>query len=130
LKLEYGEKWLEQNHESVAIIALLHDLCKVNCYKIEMRNVKVDGEWVKQPYYSFDDCLPYGHGEKSVYMITEFMKLSKEEAFAINWHMGGFDARNLDGKFSIAGAFTLFPLSVIFHAADLLTTYLDEKASK
>lgn len=132
LGLEYGEKWLEdpKHRESVAIIALLHDLCKINCYKIEQRNVKVSGEWVQKPYFTFDDPLPYGHGEKSVYIISQYMKLTTEEAFAINWHMGGFDARNMDGKFIIAGAFTQFPIAVIFHTADLLTTYLDEKVVK
>ena len=132
LKQEYGEKWLkdEKNAETAAVIALLHDVCKINCYKTEMRNTKVGGEWVQKPYYTYDDPLPYGHGEKSVYIISAYMKLSREEAFAINWHMGGFDSRHSDGRFTIAGAFTYFPISAIFHAADLLTTYLDEKAVK
>jgi hypothetical protein len=132
LKSEYGDKWFEnpKNRETAAVIALLHDVCKVNCYKTEMRNVKIGGEWVQKPYYAFEDALPYGHGEKSVYIISDYIKLSHEEAFAINWHMGGFDARNLDGKFTVASAFTLYPLSVIFHAADLLTTYLDERITK
>ena len=132
LELEYGKTWFEkpENRESAAVIALLHDVCKVNCYKTEMRNVKISGEWVQKPYFSFDDELPYGHGEKSVYIISAYIKLSREEAFCINWHMGGFDSRNLDGKFTIAAAFTHFPLAVIFHAADLMTTYLDEKAVK
>ncbi|MDR0461880.1 MAG: HD domain-containing protein [Christensenellaceae bacterium] len=132
LKLEHGEKWFDDpaHRETAAIIALLHDVCKINCYKIETRNVKVGGEWVQKPYYGFDDPLPYGHGEKSVYIISDYIKLTREEAFAINWHMGGFDARNLDGKFTVATAFTMFPIAVLFHAADLLTTYLDEKAAK
>ena len=129
LECEYGEKYLQNknNAESAAVIALLHDICKVNCYKTEMRNVKVGTNWEQKPYFSFSDQLPYGHGEKSVYMISGYMKLTREEAMAINWHMGGFDARNLDGKFTISGAFTLFPITLLFHSADLLTTYLDEK---
>ena len=35
------------------------------------------------PYYTIDDRLPYGHGEKSVYIISGFMRLSREEAFAM-----------------------------------------------
>jgi hypothetical protein len=132
LDLEYGAEWLKkpENLESITLIALLHDICKINCYKIEMRNQKIDGEWVQKPIYVYDDALPYGHGEKSVYIISAYMKLSREEAFAINWHMGGFDPRNLDGKFTVASAFRAFPITVIFHAADMMSSYLDEKTTK
>ena len=51
--------------ESLAIAALLHDLCKVNFYKTEMRNVKRNGVWEAVPYYTIEDNQPYGHGEKS-----------------------------------------------------------------
>jgi len=129
LECEYGADYLKNpaNAETVAIIALLHDICKLNCYKTEMRNVKVKNEWIQKPFFAFDDPLPYGHGEKSVYMISGFMRLTREEAMAINWHMGGFDVRNMDGKYTISGAFAQFPLTLIFHCADLMTSYLDEK---
>jgi len=132
LVCEYGEKWLDdpRNRETAAIIALLHDVCKINCYKTEMRNVKVDGNWVQKPYYAYEDALPYGHGEKSVYVISAYMKLTRDEAFAINWHMGAFDPRNSSGKSTVSDAFKLFPLAAIFYAADTLTTYLDEKEIK
>ncbi|MCL2229448.1 MAG: hypothetical protein FWC00_06545, partial [Firmicutes bacterium] len=133
LASEYGDKWLgdKKNLETATVIALLHDLCKIGCYKTEMRNVKENNTWVQKPYYTYDDPLPYGHGEKSVYVITGFMKLSREESFAINWHMGGFDARNGSNNYgTIAGAFKQFPMAALFHAADLLTTYLDEKCKK
>jgi hypothetical protein len=127
---EYGKDYVTKNAESLTVIALLHDICKINCYKTEMRNQKVGGEWVQKPYFAFEDPLPYGHGEKSVYIASGFMKLTREEAMSINWHMGAFDARNLDGKYTIANAFHLFPLALIFHASDLLTSYLDEKITK
>ena len=127
LEGEYGKEWLDKNHESVAIIALLHDVCKINCYKTEMRNTKVDGAWVQKPYFAYEDSLPYGHGEKSVYIISGYMKLTRDEAFAINWHMGGFDPRNSNGLSPCGAAFYQFPIAAIFHAADFLTTYLDEK---
>lgn len=129
-EIEFGKEWLEKNRETVAVIALLHDVCKVNCYKTEMRNQKVNGEWVQKPFYAFDDPLPYGHGEKSVYIISGFMRLSRDEAMAINWHMGAFDSRNTADRNAVSNAFRLFPISVIFHAADLLSSYLDEKAVK
>ena len=116
--------------ESAAIIALLHDICKVNCYKTEMRNVKEGSTWVQKPYFAYDDPLPYGHGEKSVYMICGYMKLTREEAMCINWHMGAFDARSSDGKFTCSNAYQMFPIAAIFHSADFLTTYLDEKVTR
>ena len=131
LKLEYGEKVFEKiSKESIAIIALLHDVCKVDCYKIDYKNVKVNNEWVKQPYYSYADSLPYGHGEKSVYMISGFMKLTREEAMAINWHMGGFDARVLGGFYGLSQVFSEYPSAVLFHVSDIQATYLDETTNK
>jgi len=129
LKMEYGENFTDKiSMESVAIIALLHDLCKVNFYKTEMRNVKVDGQWVQVPYYTIEDSLPYGHGEKSVYIISGFMKLTREEAMAINWHAGGFDDRVRGGSYSMSDAYYKFPTAMLFHSADIMATYLDEKA--
>ncbi len=127
---EYGENWKDHiSEESAAIIGLLHDICKVGYYKQEMRNVKEDGIWIQKPYYTVDDKLPYGHGEKSVYIISGFMKLTREEAMAINWHMGGFDTRVQGGSYSISGAFYEFPVALIFHLSDLEATYLDEQIS-
>lgn len=127
LKNEYGENFTDKiSLESVAIIGLLHDICKTNYYKVEMRNVKVDGQWTQQPYFTVDDSLPYGHGEKSVYIISGFMRLTRLEAMAINWHMGGFDTRVMGGSYSLSDAFYKFPISVIFHISDLEATYLDE----
>ncbi len=128
---EYGEDYQEViSDESIAIIALLHDVCKTNFYKEDVRNVKVDGVWEQVPYYSIDDKLPYGHGEKSVYMISGFMKLTREEALAINWHMGGFDPRVMYGSQSMAQAYYSYPVCTLFHIADIQATYLDEKVEK
>ncbi len=113
--------------ETLAICGLLHDVCKANTYKTEMRNVKENGEWVKKPYYAVDEKYPYGHGEKSVFIVQNYMRLTAEEAMAINWHMGGFDARVKGGSFSASTAYEKYPLAVLLHAADLLATYLDEK---
>ena len=94
-------------------------------YKVEMRNVKENGEWVQKPYYSVDEKLPYGHGEKSVYIISGFMRLTREEAMAINWHMGAFDPRS-QGSSDMSDAFKKFPQAVLFHVSDLEASYLDE----
>lgn len=127
LKSEYGDEWEKiVDLESATIIALLHDVCKVNYYSVEYRNQKVEGEWIKVPYYTVKDTLPYGHGEKSVYIIGGFMKLNRQEAMAINWHMGGFDQRVIGGSYAVSEAFYQYPVSLIFHIADVQATYLDE----
>ncbi len=128
LKNEYGENWTRMiSAESVTIIALLHDICKVNTYTVDMRNVKVDGQWVQKPYYKYSDSLPYGHGEKSVYMISGFMRLTREEAMAINWHMGAFDSRTINNSNILNEVFHKFPTAFLFHVADYMATYLDEE---
>lgn len=121
---------IEVSDESIAIVALLHDVCKANTYKVDYRNVKRDGEWVKEPYYTVDDALPYGHGEKSVYIISSFMKLTRDEAMAINWHMGPFDARNAGNSYVLSDAFQKFPLALLAFMADISSSYLDETIKK
>ena len=123
----YDGGWLEHqmnySEETIAIVSLLHDLCKINCYKKGTRNVKKDGQWIQVPNYEYDDQLPYGHGEKSVYMISGYMRLTREEAFAIRYHMGfsgNEDARNV-GK-----AFEMFPIAFALSVADMEATYFIE----
>jgi hypothetical protein len=116
--------------ESVAVIGLLHDICKVDTYKTDMRNVKENGEWIQKPYYTTDDKLPYGHGEKSVYIISGFMKLAREEAMAINWHMGPFDARYSSSSWLLSGAYQMYPVAFLTFVADMSSTYLDEEVNK
>ena len=114
--------------ETIAICGLLHDICKVNFYKPGTRNVKNEdtGKWEKVPCYTIEDQLPYGHGEKSVYIISGFMRLSREEAMAIRFHMGSWQ----DGEKQNAGAaFGMYRLSVLTHIADMQATYLDESES-
>ncbi len=132
IKNEFGDNYKEKiSDESIAIIGLLHDVCKINYYKEEYRNVKDKyGNWIQKAYYSVEDKLPYGHGEKSVYILSGFIKLTRDEAMAINWHMGGFDTRVLGGSYSLSSAFYSYPIALIFHVADLETTYLDESLNK
>ncbi len=127
LDAEYDGDWEEHiSPESVAIIALLHDLCKADIYKTELRNVKENGVWVQKPYFTIEDKLPYGHGEKSVYILSGFLRLTREEAMAINWHMGGFDQRVMGGSYALSDAFYMYPNALLFHLADVQSTYLDE----
>ncbi len=126
------ERYFEEgkdSEESFAICALLHDLCKAQFYKVSTRNVKNDvtGQWEKVPYYTVEDAFPYGHGEKSVFLIERFMRLKTSEAMAIRWHMGGFDDSARGGSFAISLAYEKYPLAVKLHLADLESTYLKEK---
>lgn len=116
----------KDNSESFAICALLHDLCKAQFYKVSTRNVKNDetGKWEKVPFYAVDDLFPYGHGEKSVFLIERFMRLKIDEAMAIRWHMGGFDDSS---GYSISLAYEKYPIAVKLHLSDLESTYLREK---
>ena len=121
----------EDNPESAAISALFHDLCKVQFYKVSTRNVKNEqtGAWEKVPYYAIEDMFPYGHGEKSVYLMERFVRLKPEEAMAIRWHMGGFDESVKGGSFALSHAYEKYPLAVKLHLADLEASYLREKGT-
>ena len=128
IQMEYGENWQDKiSLESITIIALLHDLCKVDFYKTDFRNVKVDGVWQQQPYFTIEDNLPYGHGEKSVYIISGFMKLTREEAMAINWHMGAFDDRVKGGSYALSNVYYMYPTAFLLNLSDMQATYLDEE---
>lgn len=121
----------EDSEESFAICALLHDLCKAQFYKVSTRNVKNEktGTWEKQPFYAVEDSFPYGHGEKSVFLIERFMRLKTSEAMAIRWHMGGFDEAARGGSFAISLAYDKYPLAIKLHISDLESTYLCEKGT-
>ena len=121
---KYG---LNYSEETIAIVSLLHDLCKMNVYKVNFRNAKNEqGQWEKVPYYEFDDALPYGHGEKSVYMISPFIRLTREEAFAIRYHMGFSGADSTIASNSVSKAFEMFPLAFALSTADMEATYYIE----
>lgn len=111
-----------EDSDAVKIIALLHDICKANYYKTDYRNAKNEqGVWEKVPYYTVDDLIPYGHGEKSVMMISEFIKLTPEERYAIRWHMGFTEPKELYGTIGLA--YKKYPIALLAHEADLEATY-------
>ena len=120
---EYGEV---KDMEPIAICGLLHDLCKTSFYAVSTRNVKNEktGLWEKQPYYTVTDKFPLGHGEKSVFLIERFLRLTPKEALAIRWHMGGFD--DAAKGYALTGAYEQCPLALLLHMADMMATYLDE----
>jgi hypothetical protein len=119
--------FVNANNASMIIVALLHDICKANFYKTDFRNVKNDiGVWEKVPYYTIEDQLPLGHGEKSVMLLQRFIRLTPDEIYAIRWHMGGFDdaARSYGGGVSLNGAMSKCKLLVLLCMADLAANYI------
>ena len=124
---------MDFSEETIAIVALLHDVCKINFYTTEMRNKKNDstGQWEKVPFYTINDTLPYGHGEKSVYIISGFLygedRLTRDEAFAIRYHMGfsGTEDKNIIGK-----ALEMYPLALALNVADMEAAYFLEGSEK
>ena len=119
---------MEYSEETIALVALLHDVCKIACFKPGTRNVKgEDGRWQTVPTFYYEDTLPYGHGEKSVYIVNGYLRLSREEAMAIRWHMGfsGTEDNRLVGR-----AFQKYPLAFALSVADMEATYfLEEEAN-
>lgn len=121
-------KWLETSDFFTAPASTKYHgnyeggLCEhsVNVYKKK----NADGVWEKLPYYKFEEKFCYGgHGSKSVFLIERFMKLTLEEAVAINNHMGAWDVEN---KTALSNAYEQFPFAYLLHMADGLATYVDE----
>lgn len=121
-KVENNIEKLDVSEDTIKIVALLHDVCKANYYKVDYRNAKNSlGVWEKVPYYTVDDTIPYGHGEKSVMMITEYIKLTPEEKYSIRWHMGYTEPKELYN--TIGAAYKKYHLALLTHEADLEATY-------
>lgn len=123
----YGMNYSE---ESIAIVSLLHDICKTNFYVETTRNVKENGVWKTVPYYSIEDQLPYGHGEKSVYMISAYMKLTRDEAFAIRYHMGFAESGNQTYINNVGKTYEMFPIAFAVSVADMEASYYLEEVGK
>ncbi len=115
---------LEYSQETIAIVSLLHDVCKVGCYKPSVRSIKdPQGQLKTVTTYTFDDPLPYGHGEKSVYIVNGFLRLSREEAMAIRWHMG---YASTDDRHNVEQAFRKFPLACVLALANTEALFLTD----
>lgn len=111
------------SEESIIIAALFHDLCKVNMYSVEKRNRKnAAGNWETYDAYTADEKFCYGgHGSKSVFILQNYIKLTVEEAVAINCHMSCWDGNDFVGK-----AYEQYPFAWLLHVADESATYITE----
>ena len=113
---------------TLAIVSLLHDVCKHDCYIQTTKNQKnTNGEWVTVPAFEYNKkAFPFGHGEKSVYLINKFMQLSDEEAIAIRWHMGAYDEAAKGGNATLSQALKDYPLAQFLHEADNEASLYDD----
>lgn len=110
--------------ETIAIVSLFHDLCKINCYKKAYKWAKDENnQWYQAEYYIYDEDYPYGHGEKSALIVSRFLNLTPYELQAINAHMGFSDVR---GAQLIGNIFNKNKLAVALHFADMASTYFKE----
>lgn len=117
------------SYDTVAITSLLHDVCKVNFYTTYIKNVNIAGVgekpvWRKQEVYGVDDQMPAGHGEKSVFILRQFINLTKEEVLLIRWHMGGYEPK--ENYNHISKAWNMYKAGVALHTADLEASYILE----
>lgn len=110
--------------ETKAIVSLFHDICKVGYYDVEMRNKKIDGKWEQVPYYIVNDQYPFGHGEKSVDMLRDFIDLTEEEKVAIRFHMGAYEGQQIWN--TLSKAYEKYPLALHLHIADMKATYMKD----
>ena len=104
--------------ETIVVVALLHDVCKMDVYQPDKQN---------PGGYKFNDPYPYGHGEKTVLYIMRHIYLTEEEALAIRWHMGPYDKAAQGDTRDLSKAFEMNRLAVLLYCADMLAAHLDEK---
>lgn len=118
--------------ETVAVLALLHDVCKADCYHVETKRRKNPdtGAWEDYQAYTFRDPLPLGHGEKSLFLITRHLDLSPEEALAIRWHMGAYDDAAKGGGKALDAAMGITPWVYRLQEADMCATWVDEREAR
>ena len=117
--------------ETVAILGLLHDVCKAGVYHQETKRRKNQetGKWEDYLGYTFRDPFPLGHGEKSLFLITRHMVLTEEEALAIRWHMGAYDDAGKGGSRSMNEAMNLTPGVWRLQEADMCAAWIDERSA-
>ena len=117
---------IKVSEETIIIVALFHDLCKVYMYSTEKRNRKNSaGQWESYDAYTHAEKFNYGgHGSKSVFLVQKYIKLTDEEAVSINCHLGSWD-----GNTSVGAAYEQFPLAWLTHVADEGATYLRDGKS-
>lgn len=116
--------------ESIAIVALFHDLCKIDFYVESTRNVKDEktGQWYKVPFYKRQELHPVGgHGSKSMFLVMYHMFITQIEAAAINCHMGPWDKQDYGNPGDV---YEINELAWLLHVADERAAYYRDEVLK
>lgn len=124
-----GAGWQEiYSPESIAIIALFHDLCKIDRYVItEKWRKDENGDWEAYEAYEYNkEKAEMGHGAQSVFYLQKFIQLTELEAQAIFWHMGAYDISPYATLAACSETFKWNPLAFLTHRADMAATYVTE----
>lgn len=115
------------SRDNIIISALLHDVCKANYYQKGTKNVKIDGSWKLVETYEVDDQFPFGHGDKSVVLLSMWgLKMTTSEMLAIKWHMANFDLPYGQAQKTFLEAKMMCPLVSIILSADNLSSQVLE----
>jgi HD superfamily phosphohydrolase YqeK len=106
--------------DSPLIVGLFHDICKAGMYKVQTKRVQNPntGQWETKEFYYVDDSTPLGHGEKSVILLSQHIKLTEQEIYAIRWHMSSYESP--DERRSSEKALTICPVINWVRTADKL----------
>lgn len=130
LQYLYGPNWEKAfSLETVTIVSLFHDLCKIGRYKPGTRNVKdpKTGQWNTVPTYLYNtNHNPMGHGAASVFIIQRYLNLTEDEIGAIYWHMGAFDLGTYNSVGDLGNHMQKHTLTFALHIADMEATYIVE----
>ena len=124
-----GQGWEEiYSPETIAIVALFHDLCKIDRYVlVEKWRKDSDGQWESYDAYDYNrEKAEMGHGAQSVFYLQKFIQLSEAEAQAIYWHMGAYDISPYSTLAHCSETFKWNPLAFLIHRADMAATYVTE----
>jgi hypothetical protein len=125
---DFNDKYsLGLSENFIIITSLLHDLCKVGCYK---PNRLKSGDVSTSKPYKYNDEFPFGHGEKSVVMIQHFIDLTPEEAMAIRYHIGPFTFETIERWNRLADQLKTTPfwlhVNALYHADSFATKLMED----
>lgn len=124
----------EMDEESKYLVTIMHDLCKCQYYRNDQwkwfKGEESGAKWEKKFQWTIDDKIPLGHGERSLFILQNFVRVSVEEALSIRHHLGFVDqgAHNRWPS-ALHLAFQDFPCCVAAHLADFTTALTETEMS-
>ena len=129
------------SEDTLKIVALFHDLSKMNLYETYFQNKKNyhaggskhdEGgafDWEAVSAYKVkeaSDRFIFGsHEQTSEFMLRSYCPLTYEESIAVLHHHGGMGWDSAQDN--ITEVFNRYPIATLLHIADMIATFLDEK---